>query len=159
MLRKKYENTNLILYHYEEDNYFVACRHFGLCIAVPACRSVVCGLLPLVFVPVLCPLIYRHGVKVWNRRRIYPPWNLISWGVIIAGQVCLACINFFVLIWGVVWFLSVFFPSVENSSLMNLLCIVADMFYRGLIFWTFGKLFLFVLPGGPGNSAGMSASS
>ena len=54
-----------------------------------------CGLLPLVFVPVLCPLIYRHGVKVWNRRRIYPPWNLISWGVIIAGQVCLACINFF----------------------------------------------------------------
>ncbi len=47
-----------------------------------------CGLLPLVFVPVLCPLIYRHGIKVWNRRRIYPPWNLISWGVIIAGQVC-----------------------------------------------------------------------
>lgn len=118
-----------------------------------------CGLLPLVFVPVLCPLIYRHGIKVWNRRRIYPPWNLISWGVVIAGQVCLACINFFVLIWGVVWFLSVFFPSVEISSLMNLLCIVADMFYRGLIFWTFGKLFLFVLPGGPGNSAGMSASS
>ena len=118
-----------------------------------------CGLLPLVFVPVLCPLIYRHGVKVWNRRRIYPPWNLTSWRVIIAGQVCLACINFFVLIWGVVWFLSVFFPSVEISSLMNLLCIVADMFYRGLIFWTFGKLFLFVLPGGTGNSAGMSASS
>ena len=118
-----------------------------------------CGLLPLVFVPVLCPLIYRHGVKVWNRRRIYPPWNLISWGVVIAGQVCLACINFFVLIWGIVWFLSVFFTSAEISSLMNLLYIVADMFYRGLIFWTFGKLFLFILPGGPGSSAGMSASS
>lgn len=73
-----------------------------------------CGLLPLVFVPVLCPLIYRHGIKVWNRRRIYPPWNLISWGVIIAGQVCLACINFFVLIWGVVWFLSVFFSLCGN---------------------------------------------
>ena len=118
-----------------------------------------CGLLPLVFVPVLCPLIYRHGVKVWNRRRIYPPWNLISWGVVIAGQVCLACINFFVLIWGIVWFLSVFFPSAEISSLMNLLYIVADMFYRGLIFWTFGKLFLFILPCGPGSSAGLSASS
>lgn len=118
-----------------------------------------CGLLPLVFVPVLCPLIYRHGVKVWNRRRIYPSWSLISWGVIIAGQVCLACINFFVLIWGIVWFLPVFFPSVEILALKNLLYVVACMFHRGLIFWTFGTIFLFILRDGPGSNAGMSASS
>ena len=119
-----------------------------------------CGILPLVFVPILCSLIYQLGVKFWSCRRIHPPWIIASWVVIIAGQVCLACVNFFVFVWGAVWFLTVFFPVLDILSLVKLLSFIADLFFNSLVFFAFGKLALMIPPPrGPGNSAGMSASS
>ena len=118
----------------------------------------VCGLLPLVFVPILCPLLYRHAGKIWRRHRTYTPWDPIGWSVIISGQLCLACLNFFILIWGGVCFLSVFFPFEEISLLKDFLSTVASVFAGGAYFWIIGKIVLFFLPKDPGNNSGMSVS-
>lgn len=126
---------------------------------VPVFINFFVAFLPLVFVPTLCPLIYLYGVDAWNKRKVYPPWLLISWGVIIAFQVGVVTVNAFILVWGASWFISCVFPCTEISALLNFIPVLGNMFLRALSFWLVGKLFLSFLSGGPRNGAGMSASA
>lgn len=126
---------------------------------VPVFFNFLVAFLPLVFVPTLCPLIYLYGIDAWNKRKVYPPWSFISWGVIIAFQVGVVTLNAFILVWGASWFISSAFPYVDISALLNFIPVLGVMFLRTLSFWLVGKLFLSFLPGGPKNGAGMSASA